>query len=310
MCKRVFKNKQADFDSGGFSSLSVINVSGRKNSIHNKSSPKSSWWAGFRAALIIVVWIMAGTSVALYLWIRGGTSKPLPVYWEVPDFSLIERDGRQVTLADLKGKVWIANFIYTHCIETCPFQTPELEKIQSEFSGEKDLRLVSITVDPENDTPEVLSRYADKFKADPERWLFLTGNKRAIYRLAQKGFKLSVVDPEEGIPGSSKVPEQTNPNSHFVYIHPGPYVGLANVSIFKMLRKIIEPQPAYAHSGHIGKPFIHSSRFILVDRKAQVRGISAEISSPAAAPKGLDVPAYDKETLKKLRNDLDGLLRK
>ena len=121
----------------------------------------------------------------------------------VPDFSLIERGGRQVTLADLKGKIWVINFIYTNCPDTCPIQGAQMRELQAEFIAEKDLRLVSITVDPERDTPKILSEYAHRFAADSERWLFLTGAKEAIYHLAQEGCRLGAVEiPHEKRPAS------------------------------------------------------------------------------------------------------------
>ncbi|MBI3080033.1 MAG: SCO family protein [candidate division NC10 bacterium] len=107
----------------------------------------------------------------------AGASPSLPTYGSVPDFSLTERSGRQVGGSELRGKVWIANFIYTHCPDTCPLQSAQMARLQGELAAEGDVRLVSITVDPERDTLEVLSRYADRFGAAPDRWLFLTGEK-------------------------------------------------------------------------------------------------------------------------------------
>jgi cytochrome oxidase Cu insertion factor (SCO1/SenC/PrrC family) len=102
----------------------------------------------------------------------------------VPDFSLLERSGKQVSLADLRGKIWIADFIYTHCTDTCPLQTADMAKLQDRWLKEPKVELVSFSVDPEHDTPQVLSRYAGRFKADPKRWLFLTGHRPEIVRLA------------------------------------------------------------------------------------------------------------------------------
>lgn len=125
-----------------------------------------------------------------------GMLETLGIYGEVPDFALTERSGQRVTRANLLGKEWVANFIYTQCPETCPGQSLEISYLQAEFAAEPDLRLVSITVDPERDTTEVLAQYAERYGADAERWLFLTGPKREIYRLAADGFKLSVIDPD------------------------------------------------------------------------------------------------------------------
>lgn len=115
----------------------------------------------------------------------------LQKYWEIPDFKLTERSGQPVTVADLKGKVWIADFFYSTCPGPCPMMTSRLSDVQKKLADEPDVRLVSISTDPAKDTPEVLQAYAKNFGAS-ERWLFLTGEKDAIFTLAQKGFKLSV----------------------------------------------------------------------------------------------------------------------
>jgi protein SCO1 len=115
------------------------------------------------------------------------------VYGTVPEFSLIERSGRRVALADLRGKVWIANFFYSRCTHTCPLQTAHMAMLQEELAGEDDVRLLSISVDPDHDTPAQLADYARRYNAHPERWLFLTGARHEIARLAGEGFRLGVV---------------------------------------------------------------------------------------------------------------------
>lgn len=150
---------------------------------------------------VVVASVLSG--IALWKWQaklelqNGGDERPLEglkVLGVVPQFSLIERDGRQITLSDLKDKLWIVNFIYTNCPDTCPIQSAQMRDIQDEFQKEENMRLVSITVDPRRDTPKVLSEYAKRFNADPGHWLFLTGEKEAIYKLAQEGFRLGAVE--------------------------------------------------------------------------------------------------------------------
>lgn len=237
--------------------------------------------AAFYAGLAL--WLLAVLAGAGAAWVLLGREK-LPVYWEVPDFSLTERSGRTVTLAGLKGKVWVASLIYTHCPDTCPFQTAEMAKLQKEFAGEKDFRLVSITVDPERDTAQALTGYAQKFGADPERWLFLTGKKEDIYRLAEKGFRLSAVEVKEGVP-------RPGPGSFLEWLAPG---------------------AAHAHHPGPTQPYIHSSRFVLVDRQARVRGTYMGIVAPsvqAEGPEGEFVPIYEEEALRRLREDIRAILR-
>jgi cytochrome oxidase Cu insertion factor (SCO1/SenC/PrrC family) len=161
--------------------------------------------------LILVCSIVIGG--LLWKWqthLHGdGASEEKPLeglqkFGTVPAFSLTERDGQAITLSELKGKVWIVNFIYTNCPDTCPIQSAQMRQIQDDFRNEKDLRLVSITVDPTRDTPQVLSKYANRFSADPKQWLFLTGNEEAIHKFAQNGFHLGAVElphdkrPESG----------------------------------------------------------------------------------------------------------------
>lgn len=133
----------------------------------------------------------------------------LKSFGKVPEFSFVERAGRRVTLAELKGKVWIVNFIYTNCPDTCPVQSAQLRQIQDDSKNEKDLRLVSITVDPTRDTPAVLSEYATRFSADPERWFFLTGQKEEIYKFAQDGFRI----------GAAELPHEKRPESGATHTH-------------------------------------------------------------------------------------------
>jgi protein SCO1 len=117
----------------------------------------------------------------------------LQKFWQLPDFSLTERSGNTMSLADLKGKVWVADFFYTTCPGPCPMMTSRLSALQDKLAGKTDVRLVSISLDPEKDTPDVLRQYAERFKAGPD-WLFFTGDKAAIRTLSEKGFKLAAVE--------------------------------------------------------------------------------------------------------------------
>ncbi len=154
---------------------------------------------------VIGLGVVCGT----FLWLKLApksvhrTSEVRPLeglnrYGAVPEFSLVERGGRSVTLADVRGKVWIADFIYTNCEDTCPLQSVAMAKLQARFGNYSELRLVSFSVDPERDTPHALARYAERYQADTERWLFLTGDKEEIARLVQLGFRLSAAALTDG----------------------------------------------------------------------------------------------------------------
>ena len=112
----------------------------------------------------------------------------LTKFYPLPEFSLTDQADKTVTLADLKGKVWVADFIFTNCGGTCPMMTDKMRKLQERLPAE--IRMVSITVDPDRDTPKALAAYAAEHGATRERWLFLTGDKQSLYDLCVKGFKL------------------------------------------------------------------------------------------------------------------------
>ncbi len=122
------------------------------------------------------------------------------VLFPVPEFELVDQTGGAFHSTDLRGKVWIANFIFTRCKATCPIQTAKLAEFQRQAQRWSDwdrVRLVSISVDPENDTPEVLAQYADSYRV-AGNWKFLTGPREAIWKLSKEGFKLAVAeDPAE-----------------------------------------------------------------------------------------------------------------
>src|SRR5437016_9783336 len=213
-------------------------------------------------------WLLWGTCVLVALVVGVGLSlrvgfentsrqaaHDLPHLWEVPDFAFIERSGQSVTRADLLGKVWIASVIFTRCVDECPLVSSHMARLQDVFAAEPDVRLVSITVDPAYDTPEVLTRYAQSFAAQPQRWLFLTGDKATIYRLVREGFRLGLMDPQESV-RSSALPEAGR--------------------LRHTLWQILTPELALAQHGthphdDAQRAITHSARLVLVDRQGQVR---------------------------------------
>ena len=148
--------------------------------------------------LLVVALVAVVTATAID---RLRRPEPPPVFDPVPAFSLTNRDGRAVRLQDLKGRPWIADFVFTRCPASCPMMTARMAKLNRELPDDLDVRLVSVSVDPEHDTPEVLQRYAQSYQA-PDRWLFLTGGKDEIYRLSRQGFKLGIDIPPPPAPGA------------------------------------------------------------------------------------------------------------
>ena len=134
-------------------------------------------------------------------------SKTASPKWDpngIRDFQLIERSGRQITRADLLGKPFVASFIFTSCRGPCANITKEMFDLQEWLKTRKiDVRLVTLSVDPKRDTPEVLKRYAEVMGADGDRWWFLTGEKDAIYSLIRESFVAMVreIDAAQRLPG-------------------------------------------------------------------------------------------------------------
>ena len=119
--------------------------------------------------------------------------RSISAYGTVPGFQLTNQNGQPFGSAQLSGKIWIADFIYTTCPGPCPMISSRMSELQKPLQ-KTDVHLVSFSVNPEKDTPEVLRGYADKLQAEPGRWDFLTGAKPAIYKLSHDGFKLAVSD--------------------------------------------------------------------------------------------------------------------
>src|SRR6201982_3513207 len=145
-------------------------------------------------------------TLALLLWLRqlevtALRQRTVSSYGTVPEFVLVNQDGQNFGSAQLTGKIWIADFIYTTCPGPCPMISSRMSELQKPLE-KTDVQLVSFSVDPEKDTPQVLRGYADKLQADPARWNFLTGPKSAIYNLSHDGFKLAVSNGsgEQGLP--------------------------------------------------------------------------------------------------------------
>jgi len=141
----------------------------------------------------------------------GGTLAELGVFGDVPDFNLVSQTGDSVRLADLAGQVWIGDFIFTNCKSSCPMMTEQLHRLDAALTDGAAVRMVSFSVDPENDTPRKLAEYASGYNAKPSRWLFLTGDKAQIRRLSADGFHLAVSDvsPEEAAQGVEPVLHST-----------------------------------------------------------------------------------------------------
>jgi protein SCO1 len=193
---------------------------------------ESAVWGG----LAIIMFAIMVAFIAAQL-----KTKPLPVYATMPDFTLTNQNGQTMTLADLRGQVWIADAIFTRCPGQCLLMSAHMKEIQDALPPGQPIRLVSFTTDPAFDQPPVLKKYAEHFGARDSCWSFLTGGKSALHSVEVDGLKLSVVD--------KPVAEQDGANDFF----------------------------------------IHSEKFVLLDKLGQIRGwydgqntnVAAEVTAVA-----------------------------
>jgi protein SCO1/2 len=141
-----------------------------------------------------------GALVACAVYLLGcGPVAEVPVWGTLPEFNLINQNAEPYGTRQLEGRPWIADFIFTHCPGRCPMLTREMARLQTELRGRgwDDVMLVSISVDPETDTPEALAAYATKHGAKHDGWQFLTGTRDGIWSLSVDGFKLAVAEIED-----------------------------------------------------------------------------------------------------------------
>ena len=147
--------------------------------------------------LFLQVFLFLVLGSLLFTVYRQKMSVPaLPVLGQVSHFSLDNSDGLKTSLEDLKGKVWVADFVFTTCGSICPMMTKHMNVLHRSFHDNDDVRLLSISVNPENDSPEVLNQFARKYKADTKHWFFLTGSREEITKIVVESFKLGdIKDP-------------------------------------------------------------------------------------------------------------------
>ncbi|MEW6776955.1 MAG: SCO family protein [Bdellovibrionota bacterium] len=163
-----------------------------------------------RFIIILLASILVFIGIFFTLLFRS-FSKPsghVDVLFDLPAFSLTDQTGATVTRDSLAGKFLVVNFIFTRCPGVCPLLTKKMGDLGKEISAWKEsgqIRFLSFTADPEYDTPPVLSEYAAKYSADPERWKFLTGDSSEVEKTIVQGFKISMgKEPVSPSPGSGE----------------------------------------------------------------------------------------------------------
>lgn len=146
----------------------------------------SSTAGGFSLALVACIGCVALTGCAAHA--------SLPFYASVPEFSLTDQTGASFDSdSQLKGHVWVADFMFTNCPGPCPLMSKQMSEVEAALKG-TDARMVSLTVDPQNDTPPVLAKYAKFYSAQPGVWFFLTGDVSTLRHLDRDVFKLGDID--------------------------------------------------------------------------------------------------------------------
>jgi protein SCO1/2 len=141
-----------------------------------------------RTALVVVLGALLGGTPAPAHEAAHVEEERLPAIGPAPDFALTSQDGKEVRLADFRGKVVAVVFIYTWCPDICPMLTDKMAGVQKELGAEfgSEIAFVSITIDPERDTPAVLKEYAEAFGADVPGWRFLTGEPETVLEVAHR----------------------------------------------------------------------------------------------------------------------------
>jgi protein SCO1/2 len=183
---------------------------GRWLSPHEEATPRAQarWlWVVLAATIAGIVVASAGSllrrrevaSRGLVLLDRRtaadtSSSGTLPLLGTIPAFSLLDQHGQSFDATRLAERIWVADFIFTRCAGQCLAMAAQMEMLQQRLGGAEDVVLVSFSVDPEYDAPEVLSRYAAERHAQADRWIFLTGDRAVIFRLSRDGFRLGVAE--------------------------------------------------------------------------------------------------------------------
>jgi len=174
----------------------------RPKSVHDELQPSRWFWLLMFGTMLFV----GGLAYLQYSRVDAARNRvgtpvgTLPVISEIPNFKLTNQHGQATTLDDLTGDVWVADFIFTECGGPCPLMTDRMRELNEEFVKRNipRVRTVSFSVDPTNDTPQVLTEYAKFKRADAyDDWLFLTGEGAVIYELCQEAFKLAVREGNE-----------------------------------------------------------------------------------------------------------------
>jgi protein SCO1 len=215
----------------------------------NKPGHRVEWVVWGALAITVVVIAIAFVRTRL---VEGTLQRPLNPLGTVPDFTLTNQGGQTLSLSNLLGQVWVADVIFTRCPMSCERMTQRMRALEKEVPDRWPVQFVSITTDPQFDSPAVLKKYAQRHEADPARWHFLTGLKPDVYQLSIAGLKFAVLDNTNRV-----VPDDL---------------------------------------------FLHSTHFILVDKRGQMRGIFEGTEDEDRRQLLLAIRKLTRENAEKLKN--------
>ena len=133
------------------------------------------------------------------------TAEDVPVLGQLPEFSLVDQDQKAFARESMEGHLWVSAFVFTHCRSTCPRITAHMKGLQSRLSDVPSAHFVSISVDPRNDTPEVIKAYMTKNELDESNWRFVTGDEEAIRHVVVDGFRVGLGDEDSKAAGADDI---------------------------------------------------------------------------------------------------------
>ena len=160
--------------------------------------PLTAWVVAFLVALVLIT-----AAARIFKAFERRDIEETAALGNVPEFRFTTQEGKPLTRADLLGKVWVVDFFFTRCPGPCPVMTSRMAEVSRALNKTKDVRLVSVSIDPTHDTPEVLAQYASRLNADPGRWIFLTGPQKEIEDFTQRGMLQVLAKDPSNVPTHS-----------------------------------------------------------------------------------------------------------
>jgi protein SCO1/2 len=164
--------------------------------------------------LILIIVAIIVFIYAFFIYDKDKPTRYLPIYGEksyeaksgktdtafhtIQDFQFVNQDGKTVTQNAFKGSIYVTDFFFTTCHSICPIMSNQMEKVYTKYKGNPEVKFLSHTVDPEIDTVEQLKAYALKHNADAAQWMFVTGDKKALYDIARTGYLLNAEQGDGG----------------------------------------------------------------------------------------------------------------